>query len=241
MKKRVLITGSSRGIGKSIAQVLARDGFSVVLHGRTMSEHLQKNLAELSNEFPETSVLVFDVIDRQHSKQVLEEDIAENGAYYGVVLSVGIHRDQPFPAMTDEAWDEVLKVDLDGFYNVLRPLVLPMIQLRAGGRIVPIASLSGVVGNRGQVNYSAAKAGLIGAAKALAREVAKRKITVNCVAPGAIATDMIDEELAAHMLKQIPMNRLGKPQEVAAAVSYLFSPNAEYMTGQTLVLSGGLS
>ena len=241
MKKRVLITGSSRGIGKSVAQSLARDGFDVVVHGRTMSEHLQETLAELKQEFPQSSALVFDVVERQRSKQILEEDISENGAYYGVVLSVGIHRDQPFPAMTDEAWDEVLKVDLDGFYNILRPLVLPMIQLRAGGRIVPIASLSGVVGNRGQVNYSAAKAGLIGAAKALAREVAKRKITVNCVAPGAIATDMIDQELAEHMLKQIPMNRLGRPEEVAAAVSYLFSPGAEYMTGQTLVLSGGLS
>ena len=137
MKKRVLITGSSRGIGKSVAQSLARDG---VVHGRTMSEHLQETLAELKQEFPQSSALVFDVVERQRSKQILEEDISENGAYYGVVLSVGIHRDQPFPAMTDEAWDEVLKVDLDGFYNILRPLVLPMIQLRAGGRIVPIAS-----------------------------------------------------------------------------------------------------
>lgn len=240
MKKRVLVTGSSRGIGSSVARKLAAQGFAVTLHGKTESDALLSMHDELCSQYPETQKLVFDVLQREQVKQLLLEDIASKGAFYGIVLSAGLHRDMPFPAMEDDAWDEVLGVSLDGFYNVLRPLVMPMIQLRDGGRIVPIASLSGVIGNRGQVNYSAAKAGLIGAAKALARELAKRRISVNCIAPGAIATDMVSAEVEEQLLKHIPMSRLGRPEEVAAAVSYLFSSEAEYMTGQTLVLSGGL-
>lgn len=240
MKKRVLVTGSSRGIGRCVAQRLAAQGFAVTVHGKTESAALSSFYDDLRGQYPETRQLVFDMLERESVKQLLLEEVAASGAFYGVVLSAGLHRDMPFPAMQDEAWDEVIGVSLDGFYNVLRPLVMPMIQLRDGGRIVPIASLSGVIGNRGQVNYSAAKAGLIGASKALARELAKRRIAVNCIAPGAIATEMINAELEENLLKNIPMARLGQPEEVAAAVSYLFTPEAEYMTGQTLVLSGGL-
>ena len=131
-------------------------------------------------------------------------------------------------------------IDLDGFYNVLKPLVLPMVQARAGGRIIVISSISGVIGNRGQVNYSAAKAGLIGAAKALAVELAKRKITVNCVAPGVIETEMIDGIFAEEVMKAIPMRRFGKPEEVAAAVKYLMSDEAAYVTRQVIQVNGGM-
>ncbi|HMO19248.1 MAG TPA: 3-oxoacyl-ACP reductase FabG [Oligoflexia bacterium] len=240
MNKRVLVTGSSRGIGKSIAITLLKSGFDVVFHGRTQSDSLLGAAEEMKGFGYNVRALFFDVVDRALSREILEAEVKERGAFYGVVLSAGIHRDMPFPGMLDEAWDDVLKVDLFGFYNVLRPLVMPMIQLRSGGRIVCISSLSGIVGNRGQVNYSAAKAGLIGASRALSRELAKRKITVNCVAPGGVETEMIDDNLREQMLKAIPMGRLARPEEIAASVSYLFSEEAEYMTGQTLVLSGGL-
>ncbi|MCL4138532.1 UNVERIFIED_CONTAM: hypothetical protein GTU68_020306 [Idotea baltica] len=240
MSRRVLITGSSRGLGKSIAKKLLEDGFSITIHGRTNSTHFKETLSEFQAISSEARGLVFDVVDRKKTKQVLEDSVAADGAFYGIVLSVGIHRDMPFPGMSDEAWDSVIRVDLDGFYNVMRPLVMPMILLKDGGRIVPIASLSGVVGNRGQVNYSAAKAGLIGASKALAQELVSRKITVNCIAPGAIKTDMIDLALEEKLVKQIPMNRLGRAEEIAAAASYLFDEDASFMTGQTLVISGGM-
>lgn len=238
MKKKVLVVGSSRGIGRSVAINLARLGFDIVVHGRTNSKELNETQALINND--DCRSLVFDVANREQSVEVLENEVKQNGAFYGVVLCAGIAKDMPFPGMDAEAWDSVLKVDLDGFYNVLRPLVMPMIQLRSGGRIVVLSSISGVVGNRGQVNYSAAKAGLIGATKALSRELAKRKITVNAIAPGAVETEMIDARLKEEMLKTIPMGRLAKPEEIAGAVSYLFSESAEYMTGQTLILSGGM-
>jgi 3-oxoacyl-[acyl-carrier protein] reductase len=142
--------------------------------------------------------------------------------------------------MEDSEWDSVLAVHLDGFYNVLRPLVMPMVQRRRPGRIVVMSSLSGQMGNRGQVNYSAAKAGLIGAAKALALELAKRKITVNCVAPGLIDTPMVDEAIKAHILPMIPAQRAGRPEEVAATVSFLLSEEAAYITRQVIAVNGGM-
>jgi 3-oxoacyl-[acyl-carrier protein] reductase len=238
MNKRVLVVGSSRGIGRSVASVLARDGFQVVIHGRAESDSLSETLESLS-EFG-ARCLCFDIVDREQTGRVLAEELEEHGAFYGVVLCAGIAKDMAFPAMDPESWDSVLSVDLDGFYNVLRPLVLPMVQLRAGGRIVVLSSVSGIVGNRGQVNYSAAKAGLIGASKALSRELAKRKITVNCVAPGGVDTEMIEPRLREEMIKQIPMGRLATTEEIAASVQYLFSEGAGYMTGQTLILSGGM-
>jgi 3-oxoacyl-[acyl-carrier protein] reductase len=143
--------------------------------------------------------------------------------------------------MTGEEWDQVLSTNLDGFFNVLNPLVMPMVQRRKPGRIVTMASVSGLIGNRGQVNYSAAKAGIIGATKALALELAKRAITVNCVAPGLIETDMIGEVPLDEALKLIPARRVGRPEEVAAAVSYLLSEDAGYVTRQVISVNGGLA
>ena len=222
--KKVIVTGSSRGIGKAIAESLRAAGYEVVTHSvKSGGTDLQ-----------------FDVADRAAAQAALEKWVAENGAPYGVILNAGIAADNAFPAMAEEEWDRVLRTDLDGFYNVLKPLVLPMVQARAGGRIIAISSISGVIGNRGQVNYSAAKAGIIGAAKALAVELAKRKITVNCVAPGVIETEMIDGIFAEEVMKAIPMRRFGKPEEVAAAVKYLMSDEAAYVTRQVIQVNGGM-
>jgi 3-oxoacyl-[acyl-carrier protein] reductase len=186
-------------------------------------------------------MLAFDVRDRTAAERMLADDVAKHGAYYGVVLNAGIARDNAFPALADEDWDAVLETSLGGFYNVLKPLVMPMVRAKAGGRIVVLSSVSGVIGNRGQVNYSAAKAGLIGAAKALAVELASRAITVNCVAPGPIATDMIAGAPLEQMLEAIPMRRVGKPEEVAALVGFLMSDEAAYITRQVIGVNGGLA
>ncbi len=185
-------------------------------------------------------VLMFDVNEREKIAAILEQDIAQHGAFYGAVLNAGLTRDGAFPALTDEDWDDVVSTSLNGFYNVLKPLMMPMIRLKKGGRIVTLSSVSGIMGNRGQVNYSAAKAGLIGATKALALELAKRKITVNCVAPGLIETEMVTEEVKEHALKMIPMQRMGQVEEVAKAVKFLCSDDASYITRQVISVNGGL-
>lgn len=238
--KSVLVTGSSRGIGKAIALSLANEGYNVVLHCRAQVETTQELVEQIQQRGGQSRYLQFDVSDREACKETLENDVAQNGAYYGVVCNAGLTRDTPFPAMTEDDWDQVIHTNLDGFYNVLRPLVMPMIQQRIGGRIVTIASASGVVGNRGQVNYSASKAGVIGATKALALELAKRKITVNCVAPGLIETDMIDDVMLDEILKMVPARRCGKPEEVAELVKFLFSEPAAYITRQVISVNGGL-
>lgn len=225
--KRVLVTGSSRGIGKAIADQLRAEGYEVVTHSVKS----------------EGTCLKFDIADREAAKAALEADIEKNGPYYGVVLSAGVNRDNAFPAMEDEEWDKVIRTDLDGFYNVLKPCVMPMISARIKGRIIALSSVSGLVGNRGQVNYSAAKAGIIGGVKALAVELAKRGITVNAVAPGVIATEMIDSidpEAIGEIKKAIPMRRFGKPEEVSALVSFLLSEGAAYITRQVIAVNGGL-
>jgi 3-oxoacyl-[acyl-carrier protein] reductase len=158
-----------------------------------------------------------------------------------VVCNAGVIRDQVFPTMSGEDWDLVIKTNLEGFYNVLNPLIMPMVRRRAPGRIVTLASVSGMIGNRGQVNYSAAKAGIIGATKALALELAKREITVNCVAPGLIETEMIGDVPLEEVTKLIPARRIGKPEEVAAAVSFLLSEDAAYITRQVISVNGGLA
>lgn len=239
MNRRVLITGSSRGIGKAIAKSLSRDGFAVSLHCRQGMDAARATQQELQQE-QHVSILQFDVADRERASAVIQEDIAAHGPYYGVVLNAGITRDKPFPAISGEDWDAVIHTNLDGFYNVVQPLVMPMIQTRAGGRIVAMSSVSGIMGNRGQVNYSASKAGLIGAVKSLAVELAKRKITVNCVAPGLIDTEMLPEDLKKEAVKMIPMGRTGSTEEVAGAVSYLFSDAAAYVTRQVISVNGGL-
>jgi len=234
--RRVLVTGSSRGIGRAIALRLARQGFALTVHCRQSREQADALARELK-----APVLAFDVRDRVAAQQVLDGDVRTNGAYYGVVLNAGTARDNAFPALTDEDWDEVLDTSLGGFYNVLKPLVMPMVRAKQGGRIVVLSSVSGVIGNRGQVNYSAAKAGLIGAAKALAAELASRGITVNCVAPGPIATDMLDGAPLEEMLKAIPMHRVGTPEEVAALVAFLMADDAGYITHQVIGVNGGLA
>ena len=237
----VLVTGSSRGIGKAIALRLARDGYDVVLHCRSQRAEADAVAREIEGMGRAARVLQFDIGDRAATAAALEADIEQHGCYYGVVCNDGVARDNAFPAMSGEDWDIVLQTNLDGFYNVLNPLVMPLVQRRKPGRIVTLASVSGLIGNRGQVNYSAAKAGIIGATKALALELAKRAITVNCVAPGLIETDMIGDVPVDEALKMIPARRVGKPEEVAAAVSFLIGEEAGYITRQVISVNGGLA
>ncbi len=239
MDKTVLITGSSRGIGKETAIYLAKNGFDIVLHCNRNKEKMlevQNTILDLGRK---VRILQFDVSDREQTKKVLSEDIEKNGIYYGVVVNAGITADNLFPIMEDNEWDRVININLNGFYNTLKPLIMPMIQNKQG-RIVALASVSGIAGNKGQVNYSASKAGIIGAVKSLSREVAKRKITVNCVAPGVIESDMTSE-LPFDMIKDaIPMQRMGTAKEVASAINYLFSEDAAYITGQVISVNGGM-
>jgi 3-oxoacyl-[acyl-carrier protein] reductase len=241
MTDTILVTGSSRGIGRAIALRLAQAGYDLVLHCRSRRDEAEAVQAAIQALGRQARVLQFDIADRAACAAALEADLAAHGACYGVVCNAGLTRDGAFPALSDEDWDQVLRTNLDGFYNVLHPLVMPMIRRRAPGRIVCITSVSGLIGNRGQVNYSASKAGVIGAAKALALELAKRRITVNCVAPGLIDTDMVDAGLPLdEILAAIPMQRMGTPEEVAAAVAFLMSPEAGYVTRQVLAVNGGL-
>jgi len=240
MNKTILVTGSSRGIGRGIALRLAKEGYDLVLHCRSKRNLVDDVVAEISAIGRKVRVLQFDVSDRAQCQSVLEQDVELNGAYYAVVCNAGITRDNAFPAISGEDWDQVLRTNLDGFYNVLHPVIMPMIRRRKPGRIVALSSVSGEMGNRGQVNYSAAKAGIIGASKALAVELAKRNITVNCVSPGLIDSEMIKDLPLAEILKMIPMQRVGTVEEVAASVSFLLSEDAAYITRQVISVNGGM-
>ncbi|MBR8236512.1 3-ketoacyl-ACP reductase FabG2 [Burkholderia sp. AU42008] len=240
MTRRVLVTGASRGIGRAVALRLASDGFAVTVHCRAGRADAESVAATIRAQGGTASVLQFDVRDRAVCRRELEADVDAHGAYYGIVCSAGVTRDGAFPALSEEDWDIVIETGLDAFYNVVHPLTMPMVRLRGGGRIVTIASVSGVMGNRGQVNYSAAKAGLIGATKALAVELASRKITVNCVAPGLVDTGMLDDVPLEHALKTVPMGRVGQPDEVAAVVGFLMSDAATYVTRQVIGVNGGM-
>lgn len=240
MNKTVLVTGSSRGIGKAIALRLAREQYDLVLHCRNNREQADEVANEIVEMGQSARVLQFDIGDREQTKTVLEQDMDEFGAYYGVVCNAGVARDNAFPAIPGDEWDLVLRTNLDGFYNVLHPVIMPMIRRRKPSRIITLSSVSGETGNRGQVNYSAAKAGIIGATKALAVELAKRKITVNCVSPGLIDTEMVESVAMDEALKMIPMKRMGRVEEVAGTVNFLLSEDAAYITRQVISVNGGM-
>jgi 3-oxoacyl-[acyl-carrier protein] reductase len=241
VSRSVLVTGSSRGIGRAIAEKLAAGGFQVVLHCRenqAAAQAVSDGIVQAGGAAPR--ILRFDIANRADCAAAIAGDIEANGAYYGVVCNAGVARDGAFPALTDEDWDTVLRTNLDGFYNVLHPAIMPMIRRRAPGRIVTLSSVSGVMGNRGQVNYSASKAGIIGATKALAVELASRAITVNCIAPGLIRTAMIDSAPVEEALKAVPAGRIGEPREVAGLVNFLMSEDAAYITRQVIGVNGGM-
>lgn len=241
MSERILVTGSSRGIGRAIALRLARAGFDLTLHCRNGLDEARQVAAEIAGLGQQADIVQFDVADRAAAREQLEQALERNGAWYGVVCNAGLTRDGAFPGLSEDDWDMVLRTNLDGFYNVLHPVIMPMIRRRKPGRIVCMASVSGLIGNRGQVNYSASKAGLIGASKALAIELGKRKITVNCVAPGLIDTAMLDEHVPVdEILKMIPAQRMGTADEVAGVVNFLMSDEAAYVTRQVIAVNGGL-
>ncbi len=240
MDKTVLVTGSSRGIGRAVALDLAAAGYPVVLHCRSGMERAQEVQSTVEAAGGSARILQFDIADRSAAAAAVTQDMDAHGAYYGVVCNAGLARDNAFPAMSGDDWDAVVHSNLDGFYNVLNPIIMPMVRRRTGGRIVTMASVSGLIGNRGQVNYSAAKAGIIGATKALSIELAKRRITVNCVAPGLIETEMLEDAPVDMITKSIPMQRLGQPEEVAAVVRFLLSDEAGYITRQVISVNGGL-
>ncbi|WP_296321463.1 3-oxoacyl-ACP reductase FabG [Treponema sp. UBA3813] len=238
-EKKVLVTGASGGIGRAIALAAAQAGYEIIAHYNNGKEKAESLKSEIENAGGKCSLLQFNISDRADCAEKLEKWSEENGAFWGIVLNAGICRDNAFPALSDDNWDQVIHINLDGFYNVLKPLVMPLCRKKRG-RIITIASVSGVMGNRGQVNYSASKAGIMGATKALAVELASRKITVNCIAPGVIETEMIKEAPMEHILPTIPMGRVGKPEEVASLAVYLLSEGAGYITRQVISVNGGI-
>lgn len=241
LSRDVLVTGATGAIGRAVARRLAADGFRVTAHCRARVEAAQDLVREIRAAGGEADWTAFDVTDRAAARSFLEARVGERGPYYGIVCNAGLTRDNPFPGLSGEDWDRVVDTSLDGFFNVVQPLVLPMTRARRGGRIVCMASVSGVMGNRGQVNYSAAKAGLIGAAKALAVELASRNITVNAVAPGLIQSELLAGLDLEQALQPVPMRRVGLPEEVAALVGFLFSDGAGYITRQVIGVNGGLA
>ncbi len=240
LDKTVLVTGASKGIGRAIAVAAGAAGYETVVHYRSDEPGARKTLAEIVSGGGSGRLLRFDVTDREGARAAIEGDIAAHGVYYGVICNAGTAADNAFPSITGEEWDRVIAVNLDGFYNVLLPVIMPMVRARRPGRIVTLASVSGLVGNRGQVNYSAAKAGVIGATKALAVEMGKRAITVNCIAPGVIETEMSTEVPWEHILPTVPLRRMGRPEEVAALAVFLLSDGAAYITRQVISVNGGM-
>jgi 3-oxoacyl-[acyl-carrier protein] reductase len=240
MKPRALVTGASRGIGAAIAASLASAGHPVIINYQRNEEAARSVQARIEAAGGTATLAPFDVADPEATARAIDDLLKDKNPIGVLVNNAGVARDAPFPAMGRAAWEAVTRTTLDGFYNVTQPLVMPMVRAR-WGRIVNVSSVSGVIGNRGQVNYSAAKAGLIGATRSLAQELAKRNVTVNAVAPGLIDTDMLQSAPVEEIVTHIPMRRLGKAEEVAALVAFLASDSASYITGQVIGINGGLA
>jgi 3-oxoacyl-[acyl-carrier protein] reductase len=239
-ERSVLVTGASRGIGRAIALAAAGAGYRVIAHynrGEAAAASLREEIRAAGGS---VELIQFDVADREDCREKLEAWNENHGAFWGIVSNAGITADNTFPALTGENWDSVIHTNLDSFYNVLHPLIMPICR-RKRGRIITLASVSGLIGNRGQVNYSASKAGIIGASKALAVELASRSITVNCIAPGIIETDMMKSAPLDMIVPSIPLGRVGKPEEVAALAVFLLSDAAAYITRQVISVNGGLA
>jgi len=240
MKPIALVTGASRGIGAAIARALAAAGHPVVLNYRSSDAEARDVQAAIVEQGGSAELLPFDVSDRAAAGAAMAALLSRGDPIGVVVNNAGIARDAAFPGLAAEEWTSVTRTTLDGFFNVTQPLVMPMVR-RRWGRIINIASVSGLVGNRGQTNYSAAKAGLIGATRSLAQELAKRNITVNAIAPGLIETEMTRALPLDEVLQRIPMRRLGRPDEVAQLARFLASDDAAYITGQVISINGGLA
>ena len=239
-EKKILVTGASGGIGRAIAVDAAKSGYYVICHYNHGKEKAQETLSLIEKEGGRGELIQFDVTDRDQCKKRLDELLENHGSLWGVVNNAGINKDNTFAGLSGEEWDSVVHTNLDSFYNVLNPLVMPMCRKKQG-RIITIASVSGVIGNRGQTNYSASKAGIIGATKALAVELASRSITVNCIAPGIIETEMVKDAPVDLILQTVPMKRVGKPEEVSSLAVFLLSEQASYITRQVISVNGGIA
>ena len=238
--KSILITGASGSIGLAISKKVIANGYDAVMCYNKNDSFID-DIKDYAKDYNvNIRFLQIDVLNREEVKNILINDIEENNAYYGIVLSSGITMDNAFPAMTGDEWDKVIDVNLKSFYNIVNPLIMPMIRNRNGGRIIAISSVSGIIGNRGQVNYSASKAGLIGAVKSLAIELGKRNITVNCIAPGIIESEMVNDEIIEHAKNMISLKKIGKPEDIANTVNFLLSEEANYITRQVISVDGGM-
>jgi 3-oxoacyl-[acyl-carrier protein] reductase len=236
MTRRALVTGGSGGIGAAICRALARDGMEVIVHANTRLEAAQTIAREIGSQH----AVAFDVADAARTRAALER-LLEAGPIQVLVNNAGVHDDAAFPGMSAEKWRRVIDVSVNGFFNVTQPLTLPMLRTR-WGRIISITSVTAAVGNRGQVNYGAAKGALEAASRSLARELGSRGVTVNCVSPGIVDTSMSAGLFdAAAIERMVPLQRAGKPEDVAAAVGFLASDAAGYITGQVLPVNGGMT